>query len=71
MSRGLVVTDQPLSGLSQEESSQSSLGISVIPPNDTIGNKIEPIYILSQNSETMACPKDQCKSNFFFFEKGK
>ncbi|CAO3637419.1 unnamed protein product [Cunninghamella blakesleeana] len=59
ISRGVVVTDQPLSGFSQEEElNQSSLGISVIPPNDAIGNKNEPIYILNQNSETMACPKD-------------
>ncbi|CAO3648465.1 unnamed protein product [Cunninghamella echinulata] len=58
VSRAAIVTDQPLSGLSQEEQNQS-LGISVIPPNNTIGNKNESIYILNQNSETMACPKDQ------------
>ncbi|KAI9304014.1 GDP dissociation inhibitor-domain-containing protein [Cunninghamella echinulata] len=58
VSRAVIVTDQPLSGLSQEEQNQS-LGISVIPPNDTIGNKNESIYVLNQNSETMACPKDQ------------
>ncbi|KAI8337148.1 GDP dissociation inhibitor [Chlamydoabsidia padenii] len=58
VSRAMIVTDKPPSQLDQSGTKQS-LGISVIPPNVSIGNANELIYVLNQSSETMACPKDQ------------
>ncbi|ORZ25121.1 hypothetical protein BCR42DRAFT_314577 [Absidia repens] len=58
ISRGFLVTNKPPGPFNQTNDGQS-LGISIIPPNDTLGNKDDLIYMLNQSSETMACPKNQ------------
>ncbi|KAI8092542.1 GDP dissociation inhibitor-domain-containing protein [Halteromyces radiatus] len=59
VSRAMIITNRSPAQFSKEDSSNQSLGASVIPPNDCLGNKNELVYILNQSSETMACPKDQ------------
>ncbi|CAO3579742.1 unnamed protein product [Absidia cylindrospora] len=58
VSRGIIVTNKPPGPFYQTNDGQS-LGISIIPPNNTLGNKDELVYMLNQSSEIMACPKNQ------------
>ncbi|KAI9491958.1 hypothetical protein BDB00DRAFT_766146 [Zychaea mexicana] len=56
ISRSIVVTDKPLVSFGETD---DMLCYSVLPPGSSAGNKDQPIFVLHQNHETMACPRNE------------
>lgn len=62
-----MVTDAPLTHVDAETFVADGLSYSVFPPE---GEGEQPIYSIHQSQESMACPKNQCRSciNWFMYK---
>lgn len=62
-----MITDKPLA---VSEDAKGTLYLSVLPPVEG-AEAANPVYAIHQNSESMACPDDQCKSMRFRYKRSK